>query len=561
MNIGNKYLKIDKNLKIKDLIAKLDNLKKNQESYRIAIKFDKKNFVDGVISLGDLRRLIYRNKQDKYIYDYLNHNPYFLIKRSNIKKLDIYEKKFKEIIVKNCEDIFIYDNEKRLIDILSNSELNNDYSFKSICIVGLGHIGLPLMVHLLKKSNFITGYDINKKTINDIKNLNLSFFERGLNPLLKYNFKKNKINLTNNLNRINSNIYIICLGSDLKNKKIDNKNLISTLKKIGKKIYKNNLILIRGTTQVGFTNMIAKKILEKESRLVCGHDFFLGHMPERIVEGNAINELENLPQIISGSTENCLNRSLNFCKYFFQKVINTVSCEESEIIKLSSNAYRDLNFAIANEISRIANLFNLSGHDLINKANLGYERNSIAKPGLGVGGFCLPKDVFLFNKMSEKKVKGYQFLISRIINDNSLERISNKIIKIFKQNLKKSGKILILGGAFKGVPETIDIRNSSSIILSNKLSKKGIKNFIYDVKGKEIVKVNNYKKNFIFNINKISNFDFIILSNNNPKYRDIFLEEISKKKNKTNKKKFLFDCWNMLDHEVCRSAGYEYFTI
>ena len=54
MNIGNKYLKIDKNLKIKDLIAKLDNLKKNQESYRIAIKFDKKNFVDGVISLGDL---------------------------------------------------------------------------------------------------------------------------------------------------------------------------------------------------------------------------------------------------------------------------------------------------------------------------------------------------------------------------------------------------------------------------------------------------------------------------------------------------------------------------
>ena len=264
---------------------------------------------------------------------------------------------------------------------------------------------------------------------------------------------------------------------------------------------------------------------------------FLGHMPERIVEGNAINELENLPQIISGSTENCLNRSLNFCKYFFQKVINTVSCEESEIIKLSSNAYRDLNFAFANEISRIANLFNLSGHDLINKANLGYERNSIAKPGLGVGGFCLPKDVFLFNKMSEKKVKGYQFLISRAINDNSLERISNKII--FLLNLKKSGKVLILGGAFKGVPETIDIRNSSSINLSNKLSKKGIKNFIYDVKGKEIVKVNNYKKNFKFNINKISNFDFIILSNNNPKYRDIFLKKSPRKKTKQIKKIFI----------------------
>ena len=289
--------------------------------------------------------------------------------------------------------------------------------------------------------------------------------------------------------------------------------------------------------------------------------FFLGHMPERIVEGNAINELENLPQIISGSTKNCLSKSINFCKHFFLKVINTVSCEESEIIKLSSNAYRDLNFAFANEISRIANLHNLSGHDLINKANLGYQRNSIAKPGLGVGGFCLPKDVFLFNKMSDKKIKGYQFLISRTVNDYSLDRISQNIINLCKKYFNKNCKVLIMGGAFKGIPETIDIRNSSSIKLSNNLSKVGIKNFIYDVKGKEIVKNNSDTKKFIFNTNNIKDYDFIILSNDNIKYRDIFLEEISKKKNKSNKRKFIFDCWDMLDKDVCKSAGYEHFTI
>ena len=85
---------------------------------------------------------------------------------------------------------------------------------------------------------------------------------------------------------------------------------------------------------------------------------------------------------------------MNFTKRFFSKVVETDSTEESEIIKLTSNAYRDLNFAFANEISRIANSYNLSGFNLIRKANLGYPRNNIDKPSLGVGGFCLPKDVF-----------------------------------------------------------------------------------------------------------------------------------------------------------------------
>ena len=78
----------------------------------------------------------------------------------------------------------------------------------------------------------------------------------------------------------------------------------------------------------------------------------------------------------------------------FSKVVETDSTEGSEIIKLTSNAYRDLNFAFANEISRIANSYNLSGLILLEKPT-GYPRNNIDKPSLGVGGFCLPKMFFL----------------------------------------------------------------------------------------------------------------------------------------------------------------------
>ncbi|MDC0940000.1 nucleotide sugar dehydrogenase [Candidatus Pelagibacter sp.] len=553
------FLSIDKNIQVKKLIDRLENSKKNTNQ-SIAIKFKKKSKkVDGVISLGDLRRLIFTNKHEDLIYKYLNRNPYYLPKIKKKENIEIFEKKLKRFIEKDYDDIFIYDDEKNLIDIKSNSDLDYDYNFNSICIIGLGHIGLPLLTHMLKKTNFITGYDNNSSSIKKIKKQNLNFFEKGLDSLLKYNLNKNKIRLTDKFNKINANVYIVCLGSDIKSKKVNNSNLISSLKIIGKKIYKNNLILIRGTVQVGFTNIIAKKILEKTSGLKCGKDFFLGYMPERIVEGNAINELENLPQLISGVTKGCLNRSINFCNNFFSKVIETSSTEEAEIIKLSSNSFRDLNFAFANEIARIANLYNLSGHELIRKANLGYQRNSISKPSMGVGGFCLPKDIYLFNKMVDKKLEGYKLFISREINEKSLNRISKKIINLHKKNFSKKNKVLILGATFKGLPETIDIRNSPAISLSGQLTKNKIKNYIYDLKAKEIVKNNNSIKNFIFNSNLIKNFDIIILTNNNTKYSDLIIEEISKTKN--NKKRIIFDCWNLLDREVCKSSGFNYYTI
>ena len=555
-----KFYEIKKNIKIKNLIKNLEN-SKNNNNFNIAIKFYKNSKkVEGALSLGDLRRLLYNNKSEDFSYKHLNRNIHYLPEIKNKSNIILFEKNLKYFTEKNHNHIFIYDKNKNLIDIKDNYCLDNDYNLSSVCVIGLGHAGLPLLVHLLKKINFITGYDINSLTIKNIKTQNLNFYEKGLNSLIRYNLNKKKLFLTDKFIEINPNVYIVCIGSDLINKKINNQNLISILKKIGKKIYKNNLILIRGTVQVGFTSLIAKKTLEETSGLKCGKDFFIGYIPERIVEGDAINELENLPQLVSGVTQSCLNKSIKFCNNFFSKLIETISTEEAEIIKLSSNSFRDLNFAFSNEISRIANLYNLSGHELIRKANMGYERNSISKPSMGVGGFCLPKDVFLFNQMSNIRLKGYKLIISRKINEYSLVNISKKIVDLHNKNFSKKNKVLILGATFKGLPETIDIRNSPSIFLSKELTKNKIKNYIYDLRGEEIFKNNTWIKNFIFGLKVIKNFDFIILSNNNPAYSNLIIEHISKKI-KMNKTKLIFDCWNLLDTNVCKSSGFDYYTI
>lgn len=554
------FFEIKKNIKVKEFTKNFELKKRKNIKLRLAIKFDKNHKVEGVISLGDLRRLILENKYEDKIYKFLNKNPYYLDSTITTKNIEKHEHTLKKVLKNRSDSILVQDSSKKLEKILNYDEIKNDYNLQSICIVGLGHVGLPFAMHLLKKADYLTGYDFNKKQIRNILNLKLNFYERGLQPLLKYNIEKNKFKLTSDIQSINSSVYIICLGSEIKGNNINNNKIINALKSLSKRIFPGNLILLRGTNQVGFTNSIAKKILEKESRMKCGHDFFLGYIPERLVEGNALEELEKLPQIVSGSTENCLNKSLKFCNNFFSKVIESKSIEESEIIKLSSNAFRDLSFAFSNEISRIANIYNLSGSELINKANLGYDRNNIAKPSMGVGGFCLPKDVHLFKKLLNKQ-KGYQLQISREVNNLSQIRVSKKIFKLHHKYLKKNDPVLILGITFKGMPENIDIRNSPSIELQNYLRSKNIKCYYYDVLQNSMDKKNNKDLRNYINIQDILKFKFIIFANNNLKYRDLFLNKISLNKSSTKNHKLVFDCWNMLDKNVCESSGYKYFNI
>ena len=185
--------------------------------------------------------------------------------------------------------------------------------------------------------------------------------------------------------------------------------LIKSLSNISKILKSGDLVIIRGTVQVGFTSKVAKKIIEKTSRLKVGKNIFLGFMPERLIEGDSLNELNKLPQIISGVTYNCVSKVKKFADIYFDRVIEAKSTEEAEIIKLSSNSFRDLNFAFSNEISRICEYYDLSSNELIEKANFGYSRNYISLPSLGVGGFCLPKDPYIFSKLLNKKL-GYRTL-------------------------------------------------------------------------------------------------------------------------------------------------------
>ena len=189
------------------------------------------------------------------------------------------------------------------------------------------------------------------------------------------------------------------------------------------------------------------------SGLIAGKDFYISFAPERTVEGDALNELRSLPQVI-GSYD---KQSLELTRSLFLKITNSIvevdSLEAAEMIKLINNTYRDLVFSFSNEVSLICDELNINSHSLIACANEGYTRNPVPLPSPGVGGICLTKDPFLYTNhfKQQNKYKPCLGTTSRTVNDLAYRSIYNKV-EYFARRLNKTPDqldILVIGMAFR----------------------------------------------------------------------------------------------------------------
>ena len=492
---ANKYIKIESS----DTLENANDLfykHKNNLEFVIGICTNKNNTVLGIITLGDLRRALTKGKPKEKINKYLNKNFFYI--NHDVPEYE-YNNKLNNFIKNKKIDlsspILILKN-KKLIKLISISNLKSEIKYKSISVIGLGHVGLPFSVYLANKGFHTIGYDKDKKKLDIIKKKNI-FVEKDLNEMRKQTLRNKTLFLEKNYKNINSQIYIICVGAELIKNKISNKNLENLINNLSKKIQFGDLIILRGTMLVGQSREIVKKI-ENKTKFIVGRDFFVSYCPERLVEGNALEELKKLPQIVSGRTRKCMEKSINFWSALSINTIKSECFEEAEIIKLGSNSYRDLIFSFSNDLCKISSKYNLEINDLIDKANLGYERNDFKKPSPGVGGSCLVKDPIMF--MNSKKNSNYRLgKISREINENSVNEIYLRILKLKNKLKLKNFKILIFGITYKGDPETSDIRSSTSLDLAKKLDKSSINYNIYDITLKKFNMYPNYLKNKIVN--------------------------------------------------------------
>jgi UDP-N-acetyl-D-mannosaminuronic acid dehydrogenase len=389
---------------------------------------------------------------------------------------------------------------------------------KKVCIVGMGYVGLTLAIHAVRNGYEVHGIEIQDSTYEKIRSCKAHFHEPGLDDLLKCFLGKSFFVRKDIPKDVTFDYFVVTVGTPLSSvnrQEPDMDVLYNCINILAPHITNQCLIILRSTIPVGSSRIVEKQICKINNLSSINISF----SPERTAEGRALEELRALPQIISGNT----HAALSMAKKFFEPLVDEIVCasslEEAELTKLFNNIYRDASFAIANTFNQIAQSFNVNGIAAINNANYKYPRSNIPKPGF-VGGPCLEKDSYILsNTLPDGDLKNF-ILAARKANENLEKLVSQRIRYILERNSK--AKCLITGLAFKGEPETNDLRGSSAIKILNSLQDFNQQIVIHDFMNSK----KDLQESFLFESldsdrifhDDLEIFDFIVVLNNHSIY-------------------------------------------
>lgn len=347
-----------------------------------------------------------------------------------------------------------------------------------ICVVGTGHIGLPLAAVLADTGFQVTGYDTNDDFISRVNTSGrVDFREEGLEELLRAHLHKG-LTLTSTP-PANQDIYVITVGTPLESG-TDRPNLDRirvAVQRIAAGFGPDPLVVLRSTVSIGTTrSIVLPEIRRHRDR------FGLAFCPERTIEGKAIPEMRSLPQIIGGLDDQSVERAERLFRLITPKIVRVSSLEAAEMIKLINNTYRDLTFAFANEVALIAERMGLSAGEMIHAANVDYPRSNVARPGF-VGGPCLEKDaLILIDSLHQIDFRPRVIEEARRINQALPDHVADRILAEIRRGRSGGGpaRVLVTGFAFKGRPATEDVRGSAAIPLMTRLQAAGVEVWGHD---------------------------------------------------------------------------------
>lgn len=340
------------------------------------------------------------------------------------------------------------------------------------CVVGLGYIGLPTAALLADAGHKVIGVDINKNIVELVNKGTCHIEEKGLEELIFNSVKCNKLLAKESPEE--SDVFIITVPTPIfeEEGKLPTPNLdilFKAVESITKVLKKNNLLLIESTSPIGTTEKVASIIYEKTG--LSELDIHIAYCPERVIPGNTIYEMTNNDRVIGGITNEATKKCKDFYQTFCRGKIITTDSRTAELVKLSENAYRDLNIAFANEISMFCDFVGVNAQELIKIANH-HPRVNILKPGCGVGGHCIAVDPWFIVSESPKLTPLIQ--TSRQVNNYksywALEKIKDKCFHLEKKIMRKP-KVGILGLSFK--PDIGDLRTSPALLITKNLINEG----------------------------------------------------------------------------------------
>jgi UDP-N-acetyl-D-mannosaminuronic acid dehydrogenase len=425
----------------------------------------------------------------------------------------------------------------------------------TVGVVGLGYVGLTLAVTLARKGFTVHGVDTSPRVLDALAHGRPHLFEPGVEEGLRA-FLGQRLHVGPALPESGVGAAIICVSTPVNadTHGPDLANLRASARHVAQRCAPDTLVIVRSTVPVGASRAVVLPEL-----VAAWGRARLAFAPERTIQGQALRELEELPQVVGGLDAESARAAAALFQRLTRQVVPVSSLEAAELVKLANNCHTDLIYAYGNEIALMAERWGLDPLEVIRAANVDYPRPDLAKPGY-VGGGCLSKDPYIL--MSAARAAGYTpWLVgqARGLNERLPLSVAERLVAMIRQTRgsTEGARLGVLGWAYKGWPPTDDMRGTPivpmlAIFRAAGLALKGhdvlVPPDVIRALGAEPVALEA----------AFDDSDAVLVITNHPEYAKLDLARVLPT---LRRPALVFDSWRILDEEAVRASGVRYAGI
>ncbi len=341
---------------------------------------------------------------------------------------------------------------------------------KTISVIGLGYVGLPLLVALEESGNFqVKGYDIDKVKVSAIQN--------GENPIdekqIDHYIKTHKLNVSTKSGIMEgTDVFIVCVPTPVDDKKPDLSPLMKSLETVAKFMDGDELVIIESTIYPGVCDEKIVPFFESKGF----ENLKLAHCPERINPGNEKWGVGNIPRVVGANCLEALEEATAIYEGFLDSEVHRCdNLKEAEAAKIIENAFRDVNIAFVNELALSFDKLGINLPNVLKAASTKPFGFMPFFPGCGVGGHCIPVDPYYLIERARKGGFNHKFLkLARSIN----EKMPEHTVGMLSDVVEPPAKVGVLGIAYKGGVK--DKRESPAVEIIGLLKEAGYEVITHD---------------------------------------------------------------------------------
>jgi UDP-N-acetyl-D-mannosaminuronic acid dehydrogenase len=333
----------------------------------------------------------------------------------------------------------------------------------NVTVVGMGYVGLTLAVTLAGNGVTVVGVERDPAVRGALREGRAPFFEPGLDEALA-TLPPGRFSVRSSCPQDLGDAVVICVGTPVAptDKHAMLGDLTSAAADVARQLTPGTLVVLRSTVPVGTTRGTVLPLLAEHVP-----DPLLAYCPDRTIQGIALREITQLPQVVGALDEHSARRAADLAGALGASTVPVSSLEAAELVKLVCNSHTDVLYGFGNQVAVVAETLALDATEVIGAANLGYPRPDLARPGY-VGGSCLTKDPYLL--VESVAPHGYLpplVTAARTLNEQLPVRVTERLLAELARRRGSASDctVLVCGLAYKGSPPTADTRGSAAQVV------------------------------------------------------------------------------------------------